>query len=292
MCTVSWRRERDGYDLFFNRDELHTRAPESPPERGERDGIAFLAPRDGARGGTWLLANERGVTVCLLNDYANAGRPAGVHVSGVGPALRSRPGWQGDSPAAAQAASAQRPRDALSRGEIVLACAAAARVAEVPALVRAQPLARVAAFHLVAIAPGAEPLVLHWSGAALAVRVGGAVSPPLSSSSFATAEVVAARVRRFSAYAREPAAPTADELAAYHGQHDLRAGAHSVLMRRPDAATRSVCRVGVAGDRVRLDYEAVRWDGAGPLRGDPMRLTLPRAEVPLLPKRATADRPG
>ncbi len=76
MCTVSWRAARDGYDLFFNRDELHTRAPELPPALSERDGVRFLAPRDGDHGGTWLAVNEHGLTVCLLNDYANPWRPA------------------------------------------------------------------------------------------------------------------------------------------------------------------------------------------------------------------------
>ncbi len=240
MCTVSWRRTRDGYDLFFNRDELTTRAPESPPMRDRRDGIEFLAPRDGARGGTWLVVNEHSVTVCLLNDYANP--------------------W--------------RPHDAFSRGEIVLACAAAANLADVSACVRAQPLSRVAPFHLLALAPGVDPLLLHWGGTELAENRSAMVSAPISSSSFATAEVVAARVRRFSAYVREPAAPTVAELAAYHRQHDPRACAHSVLMRRPDAATRSLCHVQVDGPRVSLAYEAADWTAAGPVMAEPRLLAL------------------
>jgi hypothetical protein len=276
MCTVSWRRERGGYDLFFNRDELHTRAPESPPERGERNGVAFLAPRDGARGGTWLLVNERGVTVCLLNDYASARQivvAASASESTVPPLAGAR-GY------------------ALSRGEIVLACAGATSPDDAIASVRAQPLARIAPFHLLVLAPDAEPRLLHWNGQALNERVGGEVSPPFSSSSFATAEVIAARVRRFAAYAREPAAPTPDELNAYHRQHDARAGAHSVLMRRTDAATRSICHVQVNAARVRLDYTAVAWSAGGPVLGEPVRGVLARAEVPLLPKRATAEQAG
>ena len=63
-------------------------------------------------------------------------------------------------------------------------------------------------------------------------------------------------------------------------------------MRRPDAATRSISRVRVDAERVRLDYEAVAWGDGGPLRGEPRNWSLPRAPVSLLPKRATAQPAG
>lgn len=243
MCTVSWRRERDGYELFFNRDELNSRAPESPPERCEHGDVAFLAPRDGARGGTWLLANEHGVTVCLLNDYAAAWRPA---VSAV--------------------AADERLAPAASRGQVVLACAATVNLGAVAATVRAQPLNRVAPFHLLALTVDEEPLRLHWDGDRLLERRGAMVFAPMSSSSFATAEVIAARLARFPQFA---------EMAEFHRQHDPRAGAHSVLMRRPDASTRSISRVRVDAGHVRLDYEAVAWSEAG-ATFTPARHELPR----------------
>jgi hypothetical protein len=31
MCAVSWTSRREGYDLFFNRDERDARATEQPP---------------------------------------------------------------------------------------------------------------------------------------------------------------------------------------------------------------------------------------------------------------------
>jgi hypothetical protein len=240
MCTVSWRRGRDGYDLFFNRDELNVRAPESPPVRLSHDGVDYLAPRDGARGGTWLLVNANGVTVCLLNDYTNP--------------------W--------------RPTEALSRGEIVQACAAVKTAAEVAATIRAQRLERTEPFHVLALAPSAGPLLLRWDGVRLDETSGAAVSVPLSSSSFASAEVIDARVRRFSASVRETAAPEIAELAAYHRQHDPQAGAYSVLMRRPDAATRSICHVSVAATRVRLGYVAVGWNGTEPMLTERQSLLL------------------
>ncbi|MDP3069450.1 MAG: NRDE family protein [Opitutaceae bacterium] len=239
---MSWRRGPGSYDLFFNRDELATRSAELPPRRESREGIEFLAPRDGARGGTWLLVNACGVSLCLLNDYASL--------------------W--------------RPRPAVSRGEVVLAGAAATHLGDVAAAVRGQPLSRIASFHLLALAPDAAPLLLHWNGERLFERQNATVMAPLSSSSFATAEVIATRVRRFSAYVRTPAVPEEEELAAYHRQHDPRAGAHSVLMRRPDAATRSLCRISVDATHARLDYERVEW-GDGEVRFTPARLELARS---------------
>jgi hypothetical protein len=234
MCTVSWRAARDGLDLFFNRDELHTRAPELPPVREERDGTAFLAPRDGDHGGTWLAVNAHGLTVCLLNDYANPWRPA---------------------PGTAR----------HSRGHLVLACATAASLAAVAAEIARQPLARTLPFTLLAVAPGGDALALRWDGAQLHRRppAAGDLPPPLSSSSFATDEVIAARLARFAQTFPTGTAPDADALAAYHRQHDPSAGAHSVLMRRPDAATRSLCHVRVTPERVSLAYAPVRPGPAG-----------------------------
>ncbi|MEO6244570.1 MAG: NRDE family protein [Opitutaceae bacterium] len=246
MCTVSWRRGSEGdHDLFFNRDELNTRAPELPPAGDHAAGVAWLAPRDGDRGGTWLLVNEFGLTVCLLNDYGNPWRPATVAVP-------------------------------FSRGHVVLACAAATRLAEVAEAVNAQPLRRCAPFQLVALSPDEGLVLLQWGGGDGLKRTQTAVVPPLSSSSYATDAVIAARVQRFGQFVRNPASTAASELSAYHRHHDSAAGAESVLMRRPDAATRSICHVRVDQSRVRLDYSAVRWSAAGAMIAEPISFVLTR----------------
>src|SRR5258706_2502276 len=67
MCTATWILEDGGYEVFFNRDELRTRKPALPPGVKERDGVRILAPEDGDAGGTWLGANEHGVSVGVAN---------------------------------------------------------------------------------------------------------------------------------------------------------------------------------------------------------------------------------
>ena len=53
----------------MNRDEALSRAPEMPPELHVEDGVTWLAPHDGEKGGTWMGANANGVVACLLNAY-------------------------------------------------------------------------------------------------------------------------------------------------------------------------------------------------------------------------------
>ena len=223
---MSWIASEGGYELFFNRDELNRRAAEIPPFRVDLPDASFISPRDGDHGGTWLLANDAGLTVCLLNDYENPWRP---------PATTSH----------------------FSRGYVVLATAAETSLGGIRCAVEAQPLGRTLPFHLLALAPGEPPLLLHWTGSTLQPEQGDAIVPPLSSSSFRTAEVIAARRNFFRSLAARGQGLTSDQLAAYQRQHDPAAGAHSVLMQRPDASTRSVTRVVVTADRVSVAYTPV-----------------------------------
>ena len=244
MCTVTWSGGRGGYDLFFNRDELNTRSPETPPAAAQHDGVNFLAPRDGDHGGTWLLTNDFGLTICLLNDYGSAWRP-----------------------------SEAVPR--FSRGHVVMACAGATDHPSLIGIVNQQPLRRTPAFHLVVLSPEEGPLVLHWDGAMLGRRAGSECFPLVSSSSYETAKVIAGRTARFGAMVRSPREPAIEELAAFHRQHDRDRGAYSVLMRRPDATTRSSVHVSVRGDGVSLRYTPVSWVEQGPVTPEPVVASLP-----------------
>jgi hypothetical protein len=224
MCTLTWRAVEDGgYDLFFNRDERHSRAPELEP-RGQKTstGVAYVAPADGDHGGTWITLNEHGLTVCLLNDY-----PRGVAEAG-----------------------------RMSRGALPLICAACARAADAAAVLKSLGnLADYAPFHLVAIDAGARGVHLRWDGRRLETQEAPGF---LTSSSFEPARVQARRAADYGLLVN----PDSDALRAFHHRHDSSAGAESVCMRRADACTRSVCEVRVRTESRTLVYEAMNRDGA------------------------------
>ena len=69
MCTATWLIHRDGFELYFNRDESVRRGAAHAPEILELDGVRCLAPRDADAGGTWLGVNEHGLAVGLLNAW-------------------------------------------------------------------------------------------------------------------------------------------------------------------------------------------------------------------------------
>ena len=60
--------------MWFNRDEKKTRPIADPPSLRELMGVRFLSPRDPQGGGTWMLANEHGLVVCLLNRWELGGK--------------------------------------------------------------------------------------------------------------------------------------------------------------------------------------------------------------------------
>lgn len=274
MCTLTWRARRNGagYELWFNRDEVNTREAELPPRlwaggeagcdaggyiggatmsaagggaRENRSGRSFLAPVDSTRGGTWLAVNDAGLTAALLNDYAVAWRP---------------------------------PAPSRSRGDLVVAVARANGIDAVARarLLTADALRNTAAFTLVVLEADGGCASWHWDGVTVAEARGAEVPSFFSSSSYRTAEVIAARRAGF---ARLVAADAADEAARrmYHFFHDTARGAESVLMCRPDANTRSVCRVSVDAGEAVLEYVPVARGAAGPEVGEARRWSLPMA---------------
>ena len=72
MCTVSWQREQDSYQVWFNRDEQRSRQIATPPAiYSSSQGLKSIYPVDPQGGGTWFGINEAGLTIGLLNDYQN-----------------------------------------------------------------------------------------------------------------------------------------------------------------------------------------------------------------------------
>ncbi|MDT8321298.1 MAG: NRDE family protein [Xanthomonadales bacterium] len=110
MCTLSWKPQAGGYVLRFNRDERRERSPAAPPAALQRGGMRFLAPRDGAAGGSWLLVNAAGLSIGLLNHYAaQATTTAGGQLSRGWSAACIRPRRPGCRPFTGTRAQTRRP---------------------------------------------------------------------------------------------------------------------------------------------------------------------------------------
>jgi len=60
--------------VWFNRDEKKARPIAEAPALRFRGDVSFLSPRDPQGGGTWMLVNEFGLVVCLLNRWDLASR--------------------------------------------------------------------------------------------------------------------------------------------------------------------------------------------------------------------------
>ena len=75
MCTLTLVTKNDGCLLAMNRDEKIARGAGTAPETRSCDGTRAIYPTDGA-GGTWIAANDRGITLALLNWHLPGQLPA------------------------------------------------------------------------------------------------------------------------------------------------------------------------------------------------------------------------
>lgn len=216
MCSMTWHRHPGGYEVFFNRDEKKTRQRATPPALQVLNGVRFLAPRDGDAGGTWLLANEHGVTLALLNLWGERG----LHHS-------------------------QRP----SRGHLLSELLPDVREAqEAMSRMRSQSLLAYPGFTLAAfdLTQQDAPLVARWDGQQWLD-----LPPlmPLCSSSFDTEAVLSSRTQNYQHHRPQ----SSEDLWRWHS-HDEQPSAFTVRMNRPDAQTWSISHVQVGPGRVRWRY--------------------------------------
>jgi hypothetical protein len=217
VCTLSFRLEPDGFELYFSRDERRSRAPALAPEIHADSSTRFLAPRDPEGGGTWIAVNAHGVALALLNDY-------GTRVAG---------------------------ESFESRGRLVLALSDARDPRELEARLRARSLAAYKPFELALFAPGEEVQRFAWDGRALANEC--AARGPFASSAVAQAKARSARRARF-AESCGPGVASSQALDHFHREHAPARGALSTCMHRADAKTVSLTRVRVDRARVAMAY--------------------------------------
>lgn len=201
MCTISWIRDANGYQLLCNRDEKLTRKPALEPRLAVRNGTRFLAPVDGDFGGTWIATNEFGVSVCLLNGANLTGSE--IHVTAP---------WR-------------------SRGLLPLDLIPEPTVTAICKRLKETDLSAFAPFTLAALEPGHPAAVLEWDGSKKTLLFEEAERFMLTSSSFDSEEV---RRRRQEEYDRVQAG---EELFDFHRSHAPARSAYSTCMHRADAET-------------------------------------------------------
>jgi hypothetical protein len=215
MCTLSWRPEPHGFELWFSRDERRSRARARAPALHQAARVPFLAPVDPEGGGSWLTVNARGLALALLNDYGAPTRSGRFE----------------------------------SRGALVLSLAAMHGLDEVEKRLHARKLDAYRPFELIAFAPGELVHRFAWNGRELEIERG--VVGPFASSALAHREARTARRARFAAAVR---APTSEELERFHREHSPARGPLSTCMHRADAKTVSLARVRVSRGRVAMAY--------------------------------------
>jgi len=223
---MTWIQEKNGYQLFFNRDELRTRQLARPPEVQRSGLLEFIAPSDGDHGGTWIAVNETGLGLCLLNGF-----PA--------PGIKT----------------ADSHRDYSSRGCIALGAIGSVSVDQVVDTVHELKLDDFRPFILVAIQADGTALQVRWSGRVMDVLPAPPQDRPLVSSSFCTESVRASRETVHDRMINDPGPGQATQRhLAFHSSHRPAAGPYSTCMHRDDASTVSFSRIEVCASEILFHY--------------------------------------
>ena len=241
MCTISWAWHNDGYDVFFNRDESKLRSKASVPSLDKVDGLRYMSPIDPDGGGSWIVANEYGLTIALLNFY-----------QGVLPKGKLK-----------------------SRGQIVLGLKHINSERQLERAISAYDLNRFAPFSLFVFdveSTEGNPIMFRWTGRVLQKR---RAESPIFSSAFRYDDVAQQRLNLFQQTVRLDGLSRAEQvssLEAFHHSHEPCPSAYSVCMHREDAQTVSCSHIGVSSRSVTFRY----WDGAPCEAQEPLALELDR----------------
>ena len=247
MCSLTWIGAAGQWEVFFNRDEQHTRPRALAPAIEQRSGVSWLAPRDPLGGGTWICVNHFGLVLALMNG-----------------ALEPHP---------------IAPR---SRGLLVDSLAPCVSIQAVQQRLLAGSLQCYAPFALVAFDSSTLPLCATWDGTNLEQRRVAPEELPLSSSSSDPEGARMARRRTYWEMLAARPAVDVDFLTEFHASHAPQPSARSTCMHRPDAQTVSFTRVRVLSDSVEMGHSCEPLCAGEPLEWS----RLPRALVSACSSRA------
>ena len=216
MCTLTYRLNNHGYEVFFNRDEQRSRSLAIPPQFSQKHNAIYPIDPDG--NGTWIAVNQQGLSLALLNNYQ---------------------------------APLSKQRDMTSRGQLILKLLQA----EGDPLVhlQAMDLSIYQPFQLCIFPKNVSIMkddvyCLHWDGSSL---VPVAMVLPVTSSSVDFSEVSQKRKQLFHQLTCGQH-PTSSQLKQFHFSTES-LNKYSVNMQRPDAHTVSISHISVGQD-IRFEY--------------------------------------
>jgi len=223
MCTVTWLRRGNEYQLFCNRDERNSRRPALGPQCHEQKGVKYIAPVDGDHGGSWIGVNEFGIGLCLLNRY-------------------------GDTEVRAD-------REFISRGLLLMDLLDCLEVQQVKSRINDLHLSRFRPFSLLALSCSETPALVEWTGSKYTFTHDVDSRVPLTSTSLTEPGIATERQRQFVALT---AARGLNEgaLDYYHRSHLPERSPSSVCMHRDEAATVSMSKVTVSNREILFEYES------------------------------------
>jgi hypothetical protein len=208
MCTVSFLPMRQGFMLAMNRDEQVSRPRALAPRRHWTGVRASLYPSE-TGGGTWVGANDAGLTLALINWYAKPQRDSA---------------------------------SCVSRGIIIPHLLAADDLAGVTAMFADLPLPKINPFRLIAVSVR-ERMVREWrwDGKTLTCKRFAWKRQHWFSSGYD--EALANKLRATVVRKAAKASLTPAGLRKLHQSHLPAQGPFSICMHRPDAKTVSYTEV-------------------------------------------------
>lgn len=223
MCTLSVITRTNEYLLAMNRDERIVRGAGELPEIHHRNGTTAVYPSDGA-GGTWIAANEYGITLALLNWNDVVSRPLD------------------DS-------------KTRSRGEIIPSLANATSLAGLQAAFGALNLAGIRPFRFVGVLPSEQEIAeWGWDSVQLTFQTRGWRSLHWFSSSLSDRQAESLRGAACLDGQHEPDAGSALWLRRLHASHAGGRGPFSLCVHRDDIRTLSYTEVVVTPGQIQMRH--------------------------------------
>ena len=219
MCTVTFIPRETGYCVAMNRDEKLVRHQGLPPAVKVVKGHRVICPSEPG-GGTWIAANDSGVSLALINWYSIARR---IEISPV------------------------------SRGGVINATCGVETPKELEVLLSSLPLQRINPFRLIVIFPGLPQITEHrWDLKTLHRNPCAWQPQQWISSGFDESKAQKERSRIFRQKLENKSAGTLGWMRRLHRSHAPERGAFSTCMHRADAATVSYTEAVVTTGATRM----------------------------------------